>query len=1025
MIKTKDGYAKLIGTTYSGSVSRVLLSNGGDHILGNSNGNIPLNNGTVNTNLNADMLDGLHIHAGRNNEVNKIVRTDANGFLQTGWINTTSGNIGTGAINKIYCSNDDYIRYKTPANFFPTLANSGNDISITVAGQNRTLTVGYATNADKVDGYHASSFALVNNINYADLYAQKFITGKLNDGVTRWLVYAFNGNQTQTVDNLLSKIPDKVLSPNGSNVVTQLTTGIYLWEDNNIGSGNYADSYTGYARTYLYSNSAQTLTFVIYTDDNSSIFLNNTLLATPSSCQNTSLSFSLVKGWNKIEIIWYEGGGGDGFHVNYNGSRLHNSFLIDCFAIDSNNYSNSAGSATKVIVTQHTANDINYPLVWSNQANTNTVTENQLHKSWSDLYYNPKNKRLTVGGSVVASSFVKSGGTSQQLLRADGGIATFNWSGQSGQPTWLWGGNNQHSYYVYNPSNFRVAYASSAGNADTLDGYHASKFPYINNSGVWKVYGNSAAAALADNTAGLSSWAFGESRNSGITYLGILKPSTATCGISAHGTIAVFGQGDTHLGIASDYSGANLQVFGGNADKIVWRKKIAFADGTGVSGTWGINISGNAASATKSEYSRSLLGRSTSGSDYDTNRANLVFAEWDTMHDNRWYLKATGCECRVAYANSAKNAANADTIDGVHLNGIFTAFGNNAHNITATIGGVTKSFLVNWAADSDKLDGYHENSFLRYRGNTGTDQEATLWSQIGIKQYNNALPDNLTGVYNYGSVISLPGSSSRFEIYASHQSSSGNGLYYRSGWGSDKRTWLKFIDSSNIGSQSVNYATSAGNAETLGGMPKNYGQAPFNTIPCVSSDGVMEIGRYIDYHYDNSGNYDFSTRLQTSGNNRNVVTLPSESGTLALTSYGGDYMHPIFLGYLNLDHGDDGTVSSSFYCLGYSVPFTYTRGGNYCRISIPDTTHQVFYIRAAIASVNYSGGGMDTWTGYRRGDGAWWLHCYASNSNEVRVKGFRLANDTNDSWWGGNPLWSSNGGANVITVCIFGYVTFK
>ena len=156
MIKTKDGYAKLIGTTYSGSVSRVLLSNGGDHILGNSNGNIPLNNGTINTNLNADMLDGLHIHAGRNNEANKIVRTDASGYIQAGWINTTSGNIGTGTINKIYCSNDDYIRYKTPANFFPTLANSGNNISITVAGQNRTLTVGYATNADKVDGYHAN-----------------------------------------------------------------------------------------------------------------------------------------------------------------------------------------------------------------------------------------------------------------------------------------------------------------------------------------------------------------------------------------------------------------------------------------------------------------------------------------------------------------------------------------------------------------------------------------------------------------------------------------------------------------------------------------------------------------------------------------------------------------------------------------------------------------------------------------------------------------------------------------------------
>ena len=60
----------------------------------------------------------MAIHTGRNNEANKLVRTDGNGYLQTGWINTTSGNMNTTAITKIYCSNDDYIRYKTPANFF-------------------------------------------------------------------------------------------------------------------------------------------------------------------------------------------------------------------------------------------------------------------------------------------------------------------------------------------------------------------------------------------------------------------------------------------------------------------------------------------------------------------------------------------------------------------------------------------------------------------------------------------------------------------------------------------------------------------------------------------------------------------------------------------------------------------------------------------------------------------------------------------------------------------------------------------
>ena len=149
-------------------------------------------------------------------------------------------------------------------------------------------------------------------------------------------------------------------------------------------------------------------------------------------------------------------------------------------------------------------------------------------------------------------------------------------------------------------SNISVNYASSAGNADTVDGIHAAKFPYINNSEIWRVYGNSAANALADNTTGLSAWAFGEGRNYSNSYLGILKPSKDTCGINAHGTIAVFGQGDTHMGIAVDYGSANFQVFGGNSDKIVWRKKVAFTDS-------------NVASATKLQTPRTIWGQSFDG----------------------------------------------------------------------------------------------------------------------------------------------------------------------------------------------------------------------------------------------------------------------------------------------------------------------------------------------------------------------------------------------------------------------------
>ena len=69
----------------------------------------------------SDLLDGLDLHTGRNNEANKVVRTDANGYIQAGWINTTSGNNNKTAINRIYASQDGYIRYYTPDNFISVL----------------------------------------------------------------------------------------------------------------------------------------------------------------------------------------------------------------------------------------------------------------------------------------------------------------------------------------------------------------------------------------------------------------------------------------------------------------------------------------------------------------------------------------------------------------------------------------------------------------------------------------------------------------------------------------------------------------------------------------------------------------------------------------------------------------------------------------------------------------------------------------------------------------------------------------
>lgn len=78
--------------------------------------------------------------------------------------------------------------------------------------------------------------------------------------------------------------------------------------------------------------------------------------------------------------------------------------------------------------------------------------------------------KLYVSDSVTAPNFIgKLTGTAAKLGRngdADTPM-TFNWSGKDGQPTWLWGGENGSDMYVYNPSNFSVKNAKTAGSADS------------------------------------------------------------------------------------------------------------------------------------------------------------------------------------------------------------------------------------------------------------------------------------------------------------------------------------------------------------------------------------------------------------------------------------------------------------------------------------------------------------------------------------------------------------------------------
>ena len=109
-----------------------------NHVISNVDGLQTALDGKLSTSgkaADSNLLDGLDLHTGTNNQANKVVRTNGSGYADFGWINTVSGNT-TSTLSDIYVNtNDGYIRKSTLAHVrsqmgaYPT---SGGTISGTV-----------------------------------------------------------------------------------------------------------------------------------------------------------------------------------------------------------------------------------------------------------------------------------------------------------------------------------------------------------------------------------------------------------------------------------------------------------------------------------------------------------------------------------------------------------------------------------------------------------------------------------------------------------------------------------------------------------------------------------------------------------------------------------------------------------------------------------------------------------------------------------------------------------------------------
>lgn len=241
-----------------------------------------------------------------------------------------------------------------------------------------------------------------------------------------------------------------------------------------------------------------------------------------------------------------------------------------------------------------------------------------------------------------------------------------------------------------------------------------------------------------------------------------------------------------------------------------------------------------------------------------------------------------------------------------------TSLGTNGNYVTWTKNGTTNNLTVPFATTSNVLNNLGNRTAI----------SGTTVGQSGLRLYevyNNGYP------VNFGNVLNIGGRGYGELLFQWTGDSNPGHLYYRSkrdvasqAWSN----WVTILDNNNYSStldgryvtlatnqtvsgiktfstqQKFTVATGTSpftvssttvvsnlNADLLDGFHANTSQNPFGKIPIVASDGIMEVGRYLDFHYNSSDTSNYRTRLQINHSSGSYIAfLPAKSGTLAMTS---------------------------------------------------------------------------------------------------------------------------------------------
>lgn len=197
------------------------------------------------------------------------------------------------------------------------------------------------------------------------------------------------------------------------------------------------------------------------------------------------------------------------------------------------------------------------------------------------------------------------------------------------------------------------------------------------------------------------------------------------------------------------------------------------------------------------------------------------------------------------------------------LGGTGTQQINKTHLTNALSGYATESWVTskNYAVKATTLGGYGI-----------TDAYTKIDSD---NRFVNVSGDTITGDLTFTNVAGIATSTDRSLQLGKYTPTSiylqtAGILYYSPRSGTNYKVWHEGNDGHGSGLD----------ADTLDGYHKG---TSYGSIPYIATDGVMEVGKYLDFHTSNSNGLDYNTRLQANNTGQNTVSLPAKTGILALT----------------------------------------------------------------------------------------------------------------------------------------------